>query len=71
MFSSGTKGVPLRLKPHSKCSIYGTAEAMPLSKTRFFGNGSGWFFTRPHSAMCPSSRLFVQVESPPLDVSEH
>jgi transcriptional regulator len=29
------KGVPQRLKPHSKRSIYGTAEAVPLSRTGF------------------------------------
>jgi hypothetical protein len=27
------KGVPQRLKPHCKCSTFGTAEAVPLSKT--------------------------------------
>jgi len=30
------KSVPQRLKPQSKCSTYGTAEAVPLSKTAFF-----------------------------------
>ncbi len=28
--------VPQRLKPHSKCSGYGTAEAVPSSKTEYF-----------------------------------
>jgi hypothetical protein len=27
--------VPQRLKPHCKCSGYGTAEAVPLSKTEY------------------------------------
>jgi hypothetical protein len=31
-----TKSVPQRLKPHCKKSTYGTAEAVPLSKTDFF-----------------------------------
>jgi len=29
------KSVPPRLKPHCKCAICGTAEAVPLSKTDF------------------------------------
>ena len=28
--------VPQRLKPHCKCSGYGTAEAVPLSKAEYF-----------------------------------
>jgi hypothetical protein len=30
------KAVPQRLKPHCKYSGYGTAEAVPLSKTEYF-----------------------------------
>ena len=30
------KNVPQRLKPHCKQSAFGTAEAVPLSKTDFF-----------------------------------
>src|SRR5258708_33381987 len=30
------KTVPQRLKPDCKCGTYGTAEAVPLSKTEYF-----------------------------------
>jgi hypothetical protein len=30
------KPAPQRLKPHCKCSTYGTAEAVPLSRTEYF-----------------------------------
>ena len=33
------QGVPQWLKPQNKCSIYGMAEAMPLTKTRVFSEG--------------------------------
>jgi hypothetical protein len=33
---SQPKSVPQRLKPRCNMSVYGTAEAVPLSKTEFF-----------------------------------
>jgi hypothetical protein len=35
------KTVPQRLKPDCKCGTYGTAEAVPLSKTEYFNKLSG------------------------------
>jgi hypothetical protein len=40
-----TKSVPQRLKPHYEQSTCGTAEAVPLSKTDYFGTlFSPWVF---------------------------
>ncbi len=41
--SIGTQAVPQRLKPRRKYSGYGTAEAVPLSKTEYFNKQDGVF----------------------------
>jgi hypothetical protein len=50
------RDVPQRLKPRLRNVIYGTAEAVPLSKTVFWGTSQS-FFRQISAPLCSGSIL--------------